>query len=336
MPTRPRALLFVLTASLVIAAVSAACGGRQEEPSNVVKDAFSGGASAATPGAASQALAARGNLASDSASSAPGVAVPSTVEKSLAYNGGAGGVGGLPGTSADFARKVIVNANISLNVKDVPAAFAEANRLARGAGGYVERSSFINLNDNKDDPQRTASITLRVPAAQYESTLASLRGIEGAKVRSEGSKSSEVTEQYTDLQSRLRNLERSEGQYLTLLAQAKTIAEIIQINDRLDSVRGQIEQIQGRLKVLDQLVDLATIDLALAPFPVGNGASAGDNNLGDVFATAWDHSLDAARYLAAGAIYAGVAFIWLALPAGLALLIYRRVVRKGTPPTAAA
>ena len=336
MPTRPRALLFVLTASLVIAAVSAACGGRQEEPSNVVKDAFSGGASAATPGAASQALAAGDSLASDSTSSAPGVAVPSTVEKSLAYNGGAGGVGGLPGTSADFARKVIVNANISLNVKDVPAAFAEANRLARGAGGYVERSSFINSNDNKDEPQRTASITLRVPSAQYESTLASLRGIEGAKVRSEGSKSSEVTEQYTDLQSRLRNLERSEGQYLTLLAQAKTITEIIQINDRLDSVRGQIEQIQGRLKVLDQLVDLATIDLALAPFPVGNGASAGDNNLGDVFATAWDHSLDAARYLAAGAIYAGVAAIWLALPAGLALLIYRRVVRKGTPPTAAA
>ena len=309
MPTRPRALLFVLTASLVIAAVSAACGGRQEESSNVTKDALPVSASAATPGAASQALAARGNLASDSASSAPGVAVPSTVEKSLAYNGGAGGVGGLPGTSADFARKVIVNANISLNVKDVPAAFAEANRLAQGAGGYVERSSFINVNDNKDEPQRTASITLRVPSAQYESTLASLRGIEGAKVRSEGSKSSEVTEQYTDLQSRLRNLERSEGQYLTLLAQAKTIAEIIQINDRLDSVRGQIEQIQGRLKVLDQLVDLATIDLALALFPVGNGASARDNNLGVVFATAWDPSLDAARYLAAGAIYAGVAFI---------------------------
>ena len=294
--------------SLVIAAVSAACGGRQEESSNVAKDAFSGGATAATPGAASQALTASDSLASDSTSSALGVAVPSTAEKSLAYNG-ACGVGGLPGTSADVARKVIVNANISLNVKDVPAAFAEANRLARGAGGYVERSSFINLNDNKDEPRRTASITLRVPSAQYESTLASLRGIEGAKVRSEGSKSSEVTEQYTDLQSRLRNLERSEGQYLTLLAQAKTIAEIIQINDRLDSVRGQIEQIQGRLKVLEQLVDLATIDLALAPFPVGNGASAGDNNLGDVFATAWDHSLDAARYLAAGAIYAGVAFI---------------------------
>ena len=52
--------------------------------------------------------------------------------------------------------------------------------------------------------------------------------------------------------------------------------------------------------------------------------------------TAWEQSLQTAGYVAAFAIYAGVALIWLALPVGFALLIYRRVIRKETPPTAAA
>ena len=181
-----------------------------------------------------------------------------------------------------------------------------------------------------------ASVTLRVPAAQYDATLASLRSIEGAKVQSEGSKSSEVTEQYTDLQSRLRNLERTEGQYLKLLEQAKTIPEILQMNDRLDNVRLQIEQIQGRLKVLDQMSELATIDLQLAPFPLVVKGEDGRRSLGEVFADAWEASLESVEKVAAAGIYAGVAVLWLVVPAGLLLLAARRAFRRDHGATPAA
>lgn len=250
--------------------------------------------------------------------------------------GGAGGTRALPDSSADFGRKVIVNATMSLNVKDVQAAFTEANRLARGAGGYVEKSGFTNPGSDKDLANIRATVTLRVPAAQYDATLAGLRAIDGAKVQSEGSRSNEVTEQYTDLQSRLRNLEHTEGQYLKLLEQAKTIPEILQVNDRLDSVRGQIEQIQGRLKVLDQLTELATIDLTLAPFPAGKAADDGSRSLGEVFADAWEASLETVAKVAAAGIYAGVAALWLAIPVGLVLFGARRVFRRERGSNAAA
>lgn len=249
---------------------------------------------------------------------------------------GGSGTTAMPDSSADFARKVILAATMNLNVKDVQAAFSEANRLARSAGGYVEKSSFSNPGGSKDERNVKATVTLRVPAAQYDATLASLRSIEGAKVQSEGSKSSEVTEQYTDLQSRLRNLERTEGQYLKLLEQAKSITEILQMNDRLDNVRLQIEQIQGRLKVLDQLSEMTTIDLSLAPFPVVAKVDDGKRSLGGAFADAWEASLEAVEQVAAAGIYAAVAALWLAIPVGLVFLAGRRMFRRdhGTTPAA--
>ncbi|MEP7215509.1 MAG: DUF4349 domain-containing protein [Anaerolineaceae bacterium] len=326
MPASRKAISVIL-ATAVAAAAFAACGPDNGESSTASRasDTVAG----ATPGSGHQTLSSEG--VSGAPASSPG-------EKPLSTEQGAntGGSGGLPASTTDFARKVIISATMSLNVKDVPVAFAEASRLARAAGGYVEKSSFINVTENKDAPQRTASITLRIPAAQYEATLTALRTIDGAKVQSEGSKSSEVTEQYTDLQSRLRNLERTEGQYLKLLDQAKTIPEILQLQDRLDTVRGQIEQIQGRLKVLDQLVDFTTIDVAMAPFPIAAAGTGDSTSLRHVFATAWEQSVATAGYVAAFAIYAGVALIWLALPVGVVLLVYRHSTRKATPPTPAA
>lgn len=320
----------VLLATAVAAAAFAACGSGDGKPLAASEE--SSNVAAATPGAV------RPTFSSEGFSGSPLQATaPSSADKALNTNQGAskGGSGDLPEASADFARKVIVNANMSLNVKDVVSAFAEANRLARSAGGYVEKSSFANVSGDRDDSRRAANITLRIPSAQYDATLASLRGIDGAQVLSEGSKSSEVTEQYTDLQSRLRNLERTETQYLKLLEQAKTMPEILQLQDRLDSVRGQIEQIQGRLKVLDQLVDFTTIDVALAPFPLPTVGAGDSASLTQVFSTAWEQSVTAARYIAAFAIYAGVASMWLALPVGLAFLFFRRANRKEASASAA-
>ena len=251
-------------------------------------------------------------------------------------SGTGGGTTALPDASAEFARKVILTATMNLNVKDVQAAFSEANRLARSAGGYVEKSSFSNPGGSKDERNVKATVTLRVPAGQYDATLASLRSIEGAKVQSEGSKSSEVTEQYTDLQSRLRNLERTEGQYLKLLEQAKSITEILQMNDRLDNVRLQIEQIQGRLKVLDQLSEMTTIDLTLAPFPAIAKVDDGKRSLGEAFVDAWEASLEAVEQVAAAGIYAAVAALWLAIPVGLVFFAGRRMFRRDHGVTPAA
>jgi len=249
------------------------------------------------------------------------------------YSASGGAAGGDTALPSLLDRKVILNASLGLGVNDVAAAFSEATRLTRASGGYVEKSSYIG-SDFADAKQRAATLTLRVPADQYDSLLASLRSISGAKVNSEGSKSSEVTEQYTDLQSRLRNLERTEQSYLKLLEQAKSIQDILTVNDRLDSVRAQIEQIQGRLNVLDKMTDLATIDLTLSPIVPGKAEpkTGGPKTFSEAMADAWEWSLDTLRYAAAGGAVALVALGWLFIPlVALALLVRRWRLRRPQP-----
>jgi Domain of unknown function (DUF4349) len=233
-------------------------------------------------------------------------------------------------------RKVISNTALSLNVDDVGAAFNEAGRLARTNGGYTETSSYTN-DGSADAKSRVATLTLRVPATNYDDLLASLRGMTGAKVKSESAKSTEITDQYTDLQSRLRNLERTEQSYLALLQQAKTVQDILTVNDRLDSVRGQIEQIQGRLNVYDNLTDLATVDLTLTPILPAQVEShgSGAKSVSAAFADAWDWSLQRAHYVAAGGAVLAVGMLWLAIPVLIVLGAARIVRRRGQPGAAA-
>jgi hypothetical protein len=276
---------------------------------------------ATTDLASRDAAASKGTTTESRAAGSP--ASPNTAQNSQQAPAGPGEA---PALASTLDRKIIFNATIDLSVKDVPSAYNAVSRAARGAGGFVEKSSFLNAAG--DDGPRSATLTLRVPVSKYEDVLGELRTMDGVKVQREGSKSSEVTEQYTDLQSRLRNLQSTEAQYLKLLEQAKTISEILTVNDRINSVRSQIEQIQGRLKVLDSLTDMATIDVTIAPIvPLKADTNGGPKTIGEAFADAWEASLDVVRYLSAAGAVVAVALIWLALPAGLVLFGARHARR---------
>lgn len=239
--------------------------------------------------------------------------------------------GGAPLPSIDSGRKIIFTASMELSASDVGRAFSDASLLATGNGGYIEKSSFSN--DPNDNTKRSATLTIRVPAQNYDSLLASLRTMNGVSVVTEGSNSNEVTEQYIDLQSNQRNLERTEQQYLELLKQAKSIQEVLTVQDRLTSVRSQIEQIQGRLKVLDQRIEFATVNLTLSPVIARVQEEPKDSgwSLRGVLVASFEQSVEAARYVAAGAIVLAVAAAWLAVPLSLALLAVLRYRRRSTP-----
>ncbi|MCC6382796.1 MAG: DUF4349 domain-containing protein [Dehalococcoidia bacterium] len=238
----------------------------------------------------------------------------------------------VPALASALDRKVIFNATLSLAVNDVGAAFQQASRVAAGLGGFVDKSSYSSPAGSVET--RTASLTLRVPAARTQDALAALRQIDGARVTAESSRSSEVTEQYTDLQSRQRNLERTEQTYLGLLQQAKTVQDILTINDRLDGVRAQIEQIQGRLKMLDALSEMATVDLSLALPAAARASTGGPTGVGEAFVAALDWSADALRYLAAAGVVGVVAVVWLAIPAAVLILGVRFLRRHRSPSSA--
>jgi hypothetical protein len=236
-------------------------------------------------------------------------------------------------------RKIIRNASLDLEVEDVLKAVQRVEGIAAGAGGFVASSSvFVDgpprplpLEEGEGQvreakPQRrtqTAFVTIRVPASEYRAVMDQLRGI-AEEVRGESSTTSDVSEEFADLQARLRNLEATEAVYLSLLAEARTTQDILIIQDRINAVRLEIEQTQGRLNLLNDLTDLAAIEVQLRPFLLaGGGDSSQDNWAAAAAADAWEASQAMLRALGTGAIFGGIVLAWLAVPALAIAVVWR-------------
>jgi hypothetical protein len=154
--------------------------------------------------------------------------------------------------------RVIVTSSIQLEVEALRSAYTAVGQIAVALRGYVARAS---ISDQGKDA--SATLRLRVPAASHDEALNRLRGLQASEVLGEETDSNEVTAEYADLQSRMRNLQRSESQYQELMSRAASVGEIVQVSAKLDDVRGQIEQTQGRLNLLNDQTDLATVNVFL-------------------------------------------------------------------------
>jgi hypothetical protein len=229
--------------------------------------------------------------------------------------------------SAD--RKIVQTATISLQVREVGGSFEEVSRIATTAGGFIASSKFALQGEDQ-----IASMTIRVPAANYQEVLNDIRGL-GVKVDTEGSNASDVTEEYSDLEARLRNLEATEARLLELMGRATNVNEILQVQDRLNGVRGEIERVLGRISLLDRLTELATITVHLRPVVVSNGGGNGGFNFGAEVSKAWDESLEFLGDVAA-AVIAVVVFVWWVPLVALPLwFVGSRLLRSRPRPVSA-
>jgi hypothetical protein len=214
--------------------------------------------------------------------------------------------GGAAPTSQIADRKLVVNASLDLVLDDVQSGFERIGAIAQANGGLVADSTLRQDSDGN----RRGTITIRVPVNRIQDALAQIRDL-AVKVESERSSANDVTEEYTDLEARQRNLEASEQQLLALLAQAKNVQEVLPVQDRLTSTRTEIERIKGRINLLTRLTDMATIQAQLRPEPAPV-AGDGTGPL-DALARGWQTSLD----VVGGVALAGLttlAFSWWLLP----------------------
>jgi hypothetical protein len=219
-------------------------------------------------------------------------------------------------------RKIVQTASLKLQVKDVTGSYGDVTRIATGAGGFISTSNFSNAGESQ-----VATVSLRVPATRYQQVLADLRAL-GVKVDNETSNASDVTDEYADLAARQRNLEAAETQLLTLLGQAKNVAEVLQVQDRLTSVRGQIEQAKGRQALLDKLSDLATISVGLRPVAAAGTNNVPSDGLRGVVDEAWSDSLAFLENIASGVLTVVVFSWWLPIVAVPAVVIGKRMTRR--------
>jgi hypothetical protein len=156
-------------------------------------------------------------------------------------------------------RMIIRTVTMTLAVGNVQETFRQVELIAAEQRGYLAGSQI-----RQDGDRLTATMTLRIPAdpATYQATLERLRGL-AERVVDEQAQAQDVTEEYVDIESRLRNLRATEESLLALLGRAQRIEDIINIQRELTNVRGQIEQIQGRKQALERRADMATINLTI-------------------------------------------------------------------------
>jgi len=170
--------------------------------------------------------------------------------------GGADG-GGLPKLEVDF-RKVVRTGSLDLEVKD-PVQTAEALRqLALRERGYLESSNVWGASDSL----QTARVTLRVPAERFDEVRLEVRKL-GARMTNERVESKDVTGEYVDLESSLRNYRAEEQQYLEIMKRAGAVKDTLEVARQLAEVRGRIERTQGQWKLLSQQVQMATLSVSL-------------------------------------------------------------------------
>ena len=153
--------------------------------------------------------------------------------------------------SAD--RKIVRTGALELTVKS-PADAAEQNRrMAESMGGYLETAQITGTRETP-----TADITIRVPAAHFEDAKAQIRKL-AVRVESEKTDARDMTRQYVDMEARLRNLRAEEVQYLTIMKSAYKISDLLEVEQKLSEVRGQIEQQQAELQTLSKQVETVAI-----------------------------------------------------------------------------
>jgi hypothetical protein len=162
-------------------------------------------------------------------------------------------------------RLVIRDANLTIVVSDPTQTVEQISEMASSMGGFVVHSEVSESTYGQGDTvAKQGSITVRVPAERLDEALDRIKG--GAlEVRSENVSGQDVTEEYTDLQSRLRNLEQTEDQLREIMASASKTQDVLAVLDQLRRITEEIEVIKGRIQYLDQSARLSSISVQVLP-----------------------------------------------------------------------
>lgn len=170
----------------------------------------------------------------------------------------------LPAVVVPRANRLIVkNADLQLTVENTDVAIDRLTQVVGDVGGYIV-SSRVWYQPWLDVEYKYASLTLGVPVDQFETAMRRLRDIALA-VNDERASGQDVTDEYVDLESRLRNLEATRDRIRTFLDQAQNVDEALKVNQELKAVEAEIEAVQGRINYLFDRSSYSTITVQLSP-----------------------------------------------------------------------
>ncbi len=181
-------------------------------------------------------------------------------------------VAGAPNATSPFSasalaaastRRVIRTGELWLDADAPDAIGASLANLAGTRGGFVVSSESNRSRDSDGAEVITATVVFRVPSEAFDEALAAAKAL-GKRVTNEKVTGQDVTEEYVDLEARIKAQHAVEEQYLSVLRQATSITDILAVQQKLGEVRTEIERAEGRRRFLENQTSLSTVTVHVA------------------------------------------------------------------------
>ncbi len=154
-------------------------------------------------------------------------------------------------------RRVIKNAEMHLESRDPDVVQKVIVEIAESNGGFV-LSTDQSMSDITQNVRDSVSITIRIPADRFGASIDAIRQ-SAERFLVESIKGEDVTEEFVDIQARLRAKKALEEQFMQIMKQSGTIEDALLVQSRLADVRTEIEKIEGRLRFLQNQTSFSTI-----------------------------------------------------------------------------
>ena len=170
-----------------------------------------------------------------------------------------------------FNRKIIRNAEIALEVEEPAPAQQRISSIAESNGGFIVTSEIKQLGSTST----SVTIVMRVPADKFGAAVEAIR-TGGGTVTREKITGQDVTEEFIDLEARIRTKVALEQQFLEIMKQAKSVSDALEVQTQIANVRTEIERLEGRKRFLENQSSLSTITVTItSPSPVVRTESTG-------------------------------------------------------------
>lgn len=233
---------------------------------------------------------------------------------------------------AQSTRKVIYNANLSLQVSDFQKAQEQLELKTKGFGGYIVESNVYREGDN----YTTGTMTVRVPADKFEEFINDAEGV-ASKVIDRSLTGEDVTEEFVDLQSRLKSKRVVEERLLDFMSKAVKTEDLLTISKDLANVQEEIEKINGRIKYLNNQTSFSTVSISFSEIRNVSNLEASELNTWDrtkeQFITSGNFLLSMMSGLIVLLVGNIPVILFLSIISTVVFLIVRRIKSKtSTPP----
>lgn len=224
---------------------------------------------------------------------------------------------------------VIRNATLTLVVDDPGKTADEIGKMAEQFGGFVVYSNvFQSSSGTSSGSVIRASVSVRVPVERLDDALERIQN-DAIEVREKRISGEDVTQQFTDLQSRLRNLESAEEQLLVIMEAALETEDVLRVFNDLRQVREDIEVIKGQMNYFEDSARLSLINVELIPDELAQPLEIGGWRPEGTAKQALEALIQTLQFLAEAGIWLAICALPIALLLGVpGFFIGRSVLRR--------